>query len=265
MKFKDLVICSDLDGTLIDEQNKVPKINIEAIEYFRGNGGKFMLATGRLPDAVYEAIEGVTLDFPCICHNGGSVYDLAKREYVEITPLDDGVVEVVDEIIRLFPTVGIEVMNKEGICVARQNFATKRHIEYENLDNAFSDGVKNTPKPWMKIVAAEDPEVVEKIREEFMNSPFRERYNMLKTHKYYYEMFNKSASKGTALKKACEIYGINLKNVIAIGDNENDISMLEAAGTAAAVENANDVVKKHADIITCSNLDGAIADLINRL
>lgn len=265
MKFSDLVICSDLDGTLINEQNKVPKENIEAIEYFRANGGKVMLATGRLPDAVYEAIEGVTPDFPCICHNGGSVYDLAKKEYIEINPLDDGVVEVVDEIVRLFPSVGIEVMNKEGICVARQNFATDRHIKYENLGNTFADGVKNTPKPWIKIVAAEDPDIVEKIRERFLDSPFREKYNMLQTYKFYYEMFNKSASKGTALKKICQIYGISLKNVIAVGDNENDISMLDAAGTAVAVANAHDEVKSHADIITCSNEEGAIADLISRL
>ncbi len=265
MKFSDLVICSDLDGTLINEQNKVPKENIEAIEYFRANGGKVMLATGRLPDAVYEAIEGVTLDFPCICHNGGSVYDLAKKEYIEINPLDDGVVEVVDEIVRLFPSVGIEVMNKEGICVARQNFATDRHIEYELVGNAFSDGVRAANKPWIKILFAENAEEIDMVKESFLSSPYHEKYNMLKTHRWYYEIFNKNASKGMALMKFCDIYGINLKNVIAVGDNENDISMLEAAGTAVAVANAHDEVKAHADIITCSNEEGAIADLISRL
>lgn len=265
MKFTDLVICSDLDGTLLNEQNAIPKENIEAIEYFRAHGGKIMFATGRFPEAVLPAIDGFLPDFPCICHNGCSLYDLSKMEYVEIIPLDDEVVSVIDEIIRLFPSVGIEVMNKEGLCAARRNFATDRHAEYEKIEAIITDGVKNTPKPWIKMVAAEDPDMVDAIREKLLDSPFREKYNMLKTHKFYYEIFNKSATKGTALKKLCNIYGINPENVIAVGDNENDISMLKAAGTAVAVANAHDDVKTCADIITCSNEEGAIADLIERL
>ena len=265
MKFKDLVICSDLDGTLLDEQNAIPKANLEAIEYFRAHGGKIMLATGRFPGAVPPAIGDFLPDFPCICHNGCSVYDLSKKEYVEITPLDDGAASVIDEIISLFPTVGIEVMNKEGLCVARRNFATDRHAEYEKVETSSADGVKNTPKPWIKIVVAEDPDMVIAVRKKFLDSPFKEKYNMLQTHKYYYEIFNKTANKGTALKKICELYGINPKNVIAVGDNENDITMLDAAGTAVAVANAHSSVKACADIITCSNDEGALADLISRL
>lgn len=265
MKFKDIVICSDLDGTMLNEQNAIPKVNLEAIEYFRSEGGKIILATGRFPGAVIPAIDGFLPDYPCICHNGCSMYDLAKDEYVEITALDDDVVEVADEIIRLFPTAGIEIMNKEGMCVPKRNFATDRHAEYEKIASTTADGVRNTPKPWIKMVAAEDPDVVEEIKRHFSDSPFREKYNMLQAHKFYYEIFNKTAGKGDTLKRLCEKYGINLKNVIAIGDNENDITMLDVAGTAVAVSNAHSEVKAHADFITCSNEDGAIADLIGRL
>lgn len=265
MKFADLVICSDLDGTLINEENQVPKENIEAIEYFRAHGGKFMIATGRFPDGVPPAIEGVTPDFPCICHNGCSVYDLAKKEYIEITPLDDEAAVVADEILKVCPTLGVEVMNKEGICIAKSNFATDRHIVYEKVDNTFSDGVRNANKPWIKILFAEDAEAIDLVKESFLNSHYQDKYNMLKTHRWYYEIFNKNASKGEALKKFCNIYNIDIKNVIAIGDNENDIAMLDAAGTSAAVANAPDEVKAHADIITCSNEEGAVADLISRL
>ncbi len=265
MKFKDLVICSDLDGTLLNEQNAIPKVNLEAIEYFRGNGGKFMIATGRFPDAIPPAIGNLVPDFPCICHNGCSVYNFAKKEYIEITPLNDEVAQVVDEIVKFCPTIGVEVMNKEGICVAKRNFATDRHIEYELVDNVFSDGVRKANKPWIKILFAEEAEKIDMVKEKLLTSDYHNKYNMLKTHRWYYEIFNKNASKGMALRKFCDIYGISLKNVIAIGDNENDITMLKAAGTAVAVANAPDVVKTHADIITCSNEEGAIADLISRL
>lgn len=77
-RFEGLVLCSDVDGTLIDEHNSVPKENLEAIQYFRAHGGKFTLATGRIPEAVTPVLHGITLDFPCICHNGCSIYDFTQ-------------------------------------------------------------------------------------------------------------------------------------------------------------------------------------------
>ncbi len=265
MKFKDLVLCSDLDGTLIDEENKIPKENIEAIEYFRAHGGKFMIATGRVPEAVFPVIDGLKTDFPCICHNGCSVYDLEKKQYIETIPLDDGAVLVAEEIIKLSSNSGVEVMTEQGICVVKRTPATDFHIQYEKVDFITADEIKNAPKPWLKILFAQSPQETEKIKESLINSHYNNKYNLQKTHNFYYEIFNKNASKGASLKKLCEEYGIDLKNVIAIGDNENDISMLSVAGKSAAVYNASDVVKKHADIITCSNEEGAIADLISKL
>lgn len=265
MKFSGLVICSDLDGTLIDESNIVPKVNVEAIEYFRAHGGKFMIATGRIPEAVTPAIGDLPLDYPCICHNGCSVYDFSKNEYKEVISIDDEAIPVAEEIMKAFPKSGVEVMTGEGICVVRRTPATDFHIEFEKVSSISADSIKNAPKPWFKILFAQSPEETDAIKEEFLNSPHNENYNLLKTHQFYYEIFNKSASKGAALKKFCAHSGIDLKNVIAIGDNENDITMLDIVGRSAAVANASDIVKAHADIITCSNEEGAIADLVGRL
>ena len=265
MKFSGLVICSDVDGTLIDENNVVPKNNLEAIEYFRAHGGKFMVATGRIPESVTSATGELTFDYPCICHNGCSVYDFSKKVYTEVIEIDDTVIPVAEEIMRFMPTAGVEVMTGKGICVIKRTPATDFHIAFEKVNSVLIDRICDAPKPWFKILFAQKPEETDAIKEAFLSSYHNENYNLMKTHHFYYEIFNKSASKGAALKKFCEQNGIDTKNIIAIGDNENDIAMLDVAGVSAAVAGASDIVKSHADIITCSNVDGAIADLVSKL
>ena len=61
-KFNGILICTDLDGTLLDNEKHVSKENIEAIEYFKKNGGLFTFLTGRMPfylSTIYEVEEGV--------------------------------------------------------------------------------------------------------------------------------------------------------------------------------------------------------------
>ena len=265
MKFSGLIICSDVDGTLIDENNVVPKSNIEAIEYFRAHGGKFMIATGRIPKAVTVATGDIPFDFPGICHNGCSVYDFSENAYKETIEIDENAIPVAEEIINFMPTSGVEVMTAQGIYVPKRTPATDFHVTFEKVDMVLIDRICDAPKPWFKILFAQNPEETDKIKDKFLNSFHNENYNLIKTHQFYYEIYNKTASKGAALAKFCKNNGIDLKNVIAIGDNENDISMIDVAGIGAAVGNAHDIVKAHADIITCSNEDGAIADLVSRL
>jgi len=265
MKFSGLIICSDVDGTLINGNNVIPKNNLEAIEYFRAHGGKFMVATGRIPEAVTPATGDLVFDYPAICHNGCSVYDFNEMTYKETIEIDEAAIPAAEEIIKFMPTVGVEVMTAKGIYVAKRTAATDFHVTFEQVDAVYIDKICDAPKPWFKILFAQKPEETDAIKEAFLNSPHCKNYNLIKTHQFYYEIYNKTASKGAALARFCKNNGIDTKNIIAIGDNENDIAMLDVAGTSAAVGNAHDLVKAHADIITCSNEDGAIADLVSRL
>lgn len=265
MKFKDIYICSDLDGTLLNENNEISKENLEAIEYFRAHGGKIMIATGRVPDAIFPAIGDLKTDFPCICLNGCGIYDLELKKYVETVALDDGVEIVARKIMEYSKNSGVEIFNEDGIYVVRRTPAVDFHLNYEKVSEKITGDFDKIPKPWLKILFAQSSEETDAIREEFLSSPYHEKYTLVKTHNLYYEIFNKSASKGKALLKLCKNYGIDIKNVIAMGDNENDITMLEVSGKSVAVANAPEIVKKNADIITCSNVEHAIADLIQKL
>lgn len=264
-RFDGIVLCSDVDGTLIDEQNCVPKENLEAIAYFRAHGGKFTLATGRIPQAVTPLLAGITLDFPCVCHNGCSIYDFDTGCYIDTVALSKSAKAAAEEIQKISPESGVEVIIPEGICVVKRTFATDRHLIFEKISASYAESLEEVTAPWLKILFAQEPEETDRINEQMRVSALHKEYSIIKTHQYYYEIFHKNASKGNALSKLCDRFGIDLKNVAAIGDNENDLSMLSVVGKSAAAGNAPDSVKEKADVVTCSNKQGAVADFISKL
>jgi len=264
-RFENLILCSDVDGTLIDENNTVPKENIEAIAYFQAHGGKFTLATGRVPEALFPVLSGIKLDFPCICHNGCSIYDVNKRCYIQTVELNKAAKTVAEEIMQRSPVSGVEIMTTDGLYVIKQTPATDFHLAFEKITAKYEDSFENVNVPWLKILFAQSEQETDVLNEMMQHSAWHDHYQILRTHRFYYEIFDKAAGKGQALIRMCQMYGIDMKNVAAIGDNDNDISMLQAAGISAATGNAPAGVKAHADVITCDNKHGAVADFIKKL
>ena len=90
-------------------------------------------------------------------------------------------------------------------------------------------------------------------------------FDFIRSERTLYEILPKGANKGTALCKMAELLGIKQERTIAVGDYNNDISMIKAAGAGFAVANAVDEVKAVADHITVSNNESAIAAIVDRL
>ncbi len=265
-RFEGLILCSDVDGTLIDENNNVPKENIEAIAYFQAHGGKFMLATGRIPEAVTPILDSIHPDLPGICHNGCSIYDYNEKKYVTTTELSRSAVVPAEEIMKRFPESGVEIMTVDGIYIPKPNFATARHIAFEKITSKPVKSFDSVSATWLKILFAQDPEDTTKMQEAMQDSPYNEDFTLIRTHLYYYEIFNKNASKGNALKQFCSMYHLDTKNLLAIGDNDNDVEMLKTAEKSAAVANAVPSAKEAADmILTKTNAEGAVAEFISGL
>ena len=106
---------------------------------------------------------------------------------------------------------------------------------------------------------------IDELAKILVTHPRAKEFNILRSDEIYYEILPKNSSKGNLLEKLAEILGVDMKNTIAVGDNDNDISMLETAGTGYAVSNASQGAKEAADIITVSNEEHAIAKIIEEL
>ncbi len=260
-KFDGILLCTDLDGTLLDDKNCVSKENIKAIEYFKSNGGKFTFTTGRVPHGARLIAEYIQPNLPIVVFNGAGIYDFQKNELLWGTYLDDGAKEVVAYVEKNIPGLGLVVCTDSKVYFPLMNDWVDAYFKLENLP-LDTTPYENIAEPWKKALFVTCEEDVAVVRKLIADSPYRDLYSFTRSSPNYYEILPLGSSKGAGLKRLAEICKINSDKVIAIGDNENDISMIKVAKVGIAVANATAQTKSAADIVAVSNNESAIAKVI---
>ena len=264
-KFKGMLFCTDLDGTLYDDDKTVSKQNLDAIEYFKSEGGIFTFITGRVPATSGAVCEIIRPNGPYGCFNGGGIYDPHKQRYLWNAFLPENVAELVREVDRQLPEMGIQYNTESGVYFNKDNPAMVRFREVTGLPN-IGGHYAQLREPAMKIVFAHTEESQILALAELLNShPKAEEFDFIRSEKTLYEILPKGVSKGSALGKMAELLGIRKDKTIAAGDYNNDVSMIKAAGVGFAVANAVEEAKAVADHITVSNREHAIAAIIDGL
>lgn len=261
-KFEGILFVTDLDGTLLREDKSISKKNLDAIRYFQSEGGVFTFATGRIPAGAKIVSDVLKPNGPCGCSNGGVVYDFRTGEFLWCESIHGSVVEFARYIDKEVPGMGIEINLYDKICFCKKNPATEKHRTDENLED-FSCHYNDVPEPFSKMVFVDfDMDNMNKTIELLTTHPMAEQFDFVRSDTCYYEVLPKNCNKGKLVLKIAEILNIDMKNTIAIGDNDNDISMLETAHIGIAVANASEKARNAANYITVSNEDDAIAKVI---
>lgn len=261
-KFDGILICTDLDGTLLRKDKSISVENKEAIEYFKSEGGLFTIVTGRMPYYAGKIAEEVKPNVPFGCVNGGGLYDWEKREYIWSEPIQESVMELVRCIDEKFPDMGIQTCTFERTYFYKENSAMEHFRKVTGLPNltCHYNDVKETVA---KILFCSDNEKdILGVIETLDKHPLAEKFNFIRSEKALYEILPKGMSKGTAIKKLCEYCGIDINKTIAIGDYNNDIPMFGVAKVGIAVSNACANALEAADFVTVSNEEHAIAKVI---
>ena len=261
-KFDGLLICTDLDGTLLRNDKTVSLENRDAIDYFKREGGYFTFVTGRMPFFVSYALDAVKPNAPFGCVNGAGLYDAKKEEYVWTATMPDNVIALVQHIDEHFPHVGIQVNTffKTYFCKENQTMVNFRKVT--GLENIVCD-YHNVHEPIAKIVfGSESEDEIQNIEKALKSHPLAGHFDFIRSEKTLYEILPKGICKGTSIVKLCNHLNVDISKSIAIGDYNNDISMFRAAGTGIAVSNACEEALKAADFVTVSNEEHAIAKVI---
>lgn len=260
-KFDGILLCTDLDDTMLTSDKKVSGENSRAIEYFKSEGGLFTFATGRVPAGAKLLLEYIHPNAPMICFNGAAIYDFKENKILWARELDDDAVNVARFIDASLPHVGIEVCTANKIYFSKSNRIIEEHKILEKFPDNYVDYEQVTEK-WVKVIFMAETDEMRQLRDTISSSPFAGKYEFMQSSPRYYELLPKGASKGEGLLHLAELLGIKHSNTIAVGDNENDIMMIKLAGTSVAVANAIDEIKENADYITVDNNSGAIAAVI---
>ncbi len=261
MKFDGILLCTDLDETLLQTDKSVSEENKKAIKYFKENGGTFTFITGRTHIGVKPTLEAVKPNAPIGCLNGSSIYDHVKDKNLMEMELDKSSAEVIDLVLHKFPSMGIEVVTHEHNYFCKRNFRTDEHQRLEFLPN-FEGDYHTVPGKWAKILLMDEKSVIDELIPFIETLEPAKKFDFVRSTAYYYEILPPNANKGNLLLKIAEYMGIDKEKTIAVGDNENDISMIKAAKVGYAVANAAEKAIDAADIITVSNMEHAIAQVI---
>lgn len=260
--FDGIMICSDLDGTLLRNDRTLSEENREAIRYFQREGGIFTFVTGR-PSYHAEALYSMILpNAPIGCFNGGGIYDFTKGSYLYLNELPKSVLELIAYVEQELPHVGILIATPERICGIRSN-AVSEVIFGRAKDPIRLSTYQNFDQPIAKIVFCEDNmEIMAELIERLQVHPLSDQFDFIRSEEFLYEILPKNSNKGVVLSKLCEILKLDSSKTVAVGDYNNDVAMIREAALGIAVSNAVPEAKAAADVVTVSNEEHAIARIV---
>ena len=264
-KFEGILICTDLDGTLLRDDKSISKENLDAIEYFKSEGGLFTFITGRMPYFVEKLYRTVNANAPIGCINGGGIYDYDAHRYLWSLTLSPDVIDLVEYADRNIEGLGIQINAMERLYFSRENSAMEIFRQGSGLPNLVKP-YREVDEPIGKIVFGdEDPDKLARLAQLLAAHPRAAEFDFVRSDLILYEIVPKGVNKGSVLPKLAELLGLDPNRTIGIGDYNNDVTLLQAAGLGVAVDNAVPEVKAVADVITVSNEDHAIAAIVSAL
>ncbi|MDT2758258.1 sugar-phosphatase [Enterococcus xiangfangensis] len=262
------LVAIDLDGTLLNDHHEINAPVVECIKAARKAGVYVVLSTGRPLSGTKAQLEVLGLteaDDYIITYNGALVLNTKTWDIVaEHSLTRDNYLEI-DHLARLLG-VHLHVTDKKAMYTANRDISPYTVVESYLVNMPLH---YRTPEEIAKNVTAvkmmmiDDPAI---LSEAFKQIPaeYFEKYTLVRSSPYFLEVLNSDASKGLALKELSEHLGIQQAEVMAIGDAENDLSMIEFAGTGIAMGNASEMIKAAADYTVATNLEDGVKEAFDR-
>lgn len=255
------LLAVDLDDTLLSEACEVSEANKKAIQEAVARGVIVTIATGRMFESAQKIAKEIGLDVPLIAYNGALVQSAISEEVLMKQCLDEDAAQAV---LELFREKGwyVQLYRNDTLYV---DVATEDTRDYEDrvktkaveIGKAFYED----PKDILKMLAIDDPDKLDFV-EETVQTAFQGKVFAPRSRPRLLEIVNAKVNKGEALRFVAEHFGVKREEVMAIGDSNNDIAMLEYAGLGVAMDNASPRVKEVADVMTKSNEEDGVAAAI---
>lgn len=263
------LIAIDLDGTLLDSKQEVSKENYEVIQEAKAAGIQIVLCTGRplrsmnyLLDQLHLKEEGDL----AITYNGGLIqatktgeilYEKthSRKDCLDIYRLGQDLnlpVNFIDLDYVYEPPypVGAESIYHKGVTnIPKDQALIFKKIIIDDMPDSFSIN-----KIVMSRPSDELDEAIKKIPDAYF-----ERFNIYKSQSHILEILPKDIDKGSAMRVVGDRLGLSKQQIMGIGDQENDLTLVTHAGFGVAMENAIHIVKEAADFVTKSNDESGVA------
>jgi Cof subfamily protein (haloacid dehalogenase superfamily) len=270
MTFKMLV--SDIDGTLLNSQGLLTVGVKRAVHKLHEQGVVVTLATGRNLRGVIPLVEELGVSVPVILGNGTVIVDLLKKETLLHRPLPLDTAHQILDVIRghgLWSSVFVHTFEGIDTYYDRDPGFAEAYL-FVNRDPNVSKQVKDFREVAgvepLKVLLIDRPEKVNPLIEDLRKIEGHKFNMVVSTYDFpgytFLEMFDHASTKASAIDYLAKKLGITPAEVVAVGDNVNDIEMIRYAGFGVAMGQGPAEVKAAADWTTKSNDEDGVAYLI---
>lgn len=254
----------DLDGTLLNENHEISQANKKALKALEKHNVLYFIATGRPEQLVKKIVDDLEYDKPFIMYNGGVIGHPFKTKRKLSLALKKDVTEIIvnycqkhNHMVMLYTQNAIFSDKNERVDFfenKNRNYEGKHHAIFKPL-NQYQDEEVN------KILIVERDQSRYKTVKTFIK---KLDVNSVQSQQGFLDINPLNASKGNAAKEIMKLYDINPTNTLALGDQENDLSMLDAVHCFVAMGNATESVKSKAHDVTFTNNNNGVAYCLDK-
>ena len=257
------MIATDLDGTLLAGRSNLPEGNIIALKRAMEAGVQVVIASGRMIEATLPIARAVGVNAPLSLFNGAMTYDMQRDEILcgHVVPMETAIA-----VLRALEERGayVQAFPGKGYFMEQKNHWTDY---YENKIGVIGTAVGMKLSAWLRsdvyklLCLGSAPELNEIIRDLAPRFP---EVTFVKSGETHLEIITRGVDKASGMADISRVTGIAPEEMMAFGDEMNDLPMLEFVGEGYAMENAVPGVKQKIHRIAPDNLSCGVARIVNR-
>ncbi len=252
-KFSQVLFASDFDHTLSDYNDCIPRENIEAIEYFIWEGGRFCVASGRSIPMFRAKTTLLPFNAPCIFYNGAVCYDFSTQTFESMRPMPDSAAELRDALLERYPEMHMEIQTAQrhycyGSDPLREDYLRRNGVPFVYTDEEISE-------PWLKMaiygkfrthtfdhpdgLTKEDYALFTQV-EEFAREFCAGACSVSRSMPRIIEIWAAGCDKGSTARSLAQ--RLHRPILACAGDAPNDIQLLQAADFAFCPSDCDPIV-----------------------
>ncbi len=256
------IVFTDLDFTLTKEPGIIDKKNKEIFKKLKDKNIHVVIDTGRPLSYIIPICKEFCTSKYVITSNGAEIYDIDKEKLLYRSLISKEDLEYMNQLIVKY---NLYFMANSG---------TKRYSNKDESKYIYATNLIELTDISQVVLESYDKDIIKKLNKEIDNkdsliiinqSNIKNIKELEEKQLYYCDIVNSSVSKGIALEHLCNLLNISLDGTMAIGDSGNDIEMLKKTYYKVAVGNATEALKSIANIITLTNKENGVYDILNKL
>ncbi|MGF6907705.1 Cof-type HAD-IIB family hydrolase [Fusobacterium sp. PH5-44] len=250
-----LVVC-DLDGTLLGSDSLLSEYSINTIHKLIHHDINFAIASGRSKTSVSNIVNQLAISIYTICNNGANIYD-KKWTLLHSLPMKG---EIIKKVVNFLSkrNINFNGFDENNIYINSKNSQSIVSLERKFFQVIALDEIECYPQ-MMKLLAKDEPDVISKIKNEIIKEDFSKELDITISQPFCLDVVHKNATKGFGVQLLADKLNISTKEIMAFGDADNDLHMLEIVGHPVVMENGLPNLKEKFSNIAPSNSNNGVA------